>query len=182
VIAGTQLGQAASGSVLIASFATVMLIAAGATWRKTRRRARRVPTEPARPSCPPLRLARDLAAGALIGVMTGFFGVGGGFLIVPTLAIGLAFSLRFAVGTSLVIIAATSLMALAAHLAAGRTIDIPVTAAMTAACVTGALAGGRLAGHLPQRQLATGFATLITLVATYLLISAAFLGGPPGAS
>jgi uncharacterized membrane protein YfcA len=182
VIAGTQLGQAVSGSLLIASFAMLMLIAAATTWRKTNRPVRRAQAELTRPSCPPLRLARDLAAGALIGTMTGFFGVGGGFLIVPTLAIVLALSLRLAVGTSLVIIAATSLMALTAHLAAGRTLDLPITAAMTVACVTGALAGGRLAGRLPQRQLAGGFTALVALVATYLLISATLLGGPPGAS
>lgn len=70
----------------------------------------------------------------------------------------------------------------AIELIAGRTLDLPITAAMTVACVTGALVGGRLAGRLPQRQLATGFATLVAVVATYLLISAAFLGGPPGAS
>jgi uncharacterized membrane protein YfcA len=86
------------------------------------------------PACPPLQLARDLAAGLLIGATTGFFGVGGGFLIVPTLAIALALALRLAVGTSLVILTSTSLMA------------------------------------------------LVALVATYLLISAAFLGGPPGTS
>lgn len=85
--------------------------------------------------------------------MTGFFGVGGGFLIVPTLTIVLALSMRLAVGTSLVIITATSLMALLAHLAAGRTLDIGVTLSMTAACI-----------------------------AAYLLISVALLGGPPGTS
>jgi uncharacterized protein len=118
----------------------------------------------------------------LVGAMTGFFGVGGGFLIVPTLAVALAFSMRMAVGTSLVIITTTSLMAFAAHLTAGRTLDISVTAAMTVAAIAGALAGVRLAGHVPQRQLAHGFAALVVLVATYLLTSAALLGGPPGTS
>ena len=59
-------------------------------------------------ACPPLILRRDLAAGLLIGALTGFFGVGGGFLIVPTLAIALALSMRLAVGTSLAIMTATS--------------------------------------------------------------------------
>ena len=72
--------------------------------------------------------------------MTGFFGVGGGFLIVPTLAIFLALSMRLAVGTSLAIITTTSVMGLAAHLFAGRDLDVGVTVAMTAAGVAGALA------------------------------------------
>ena len=114
--------------------------------------------------------------------MTGFFGVGGGFLIVPTLAVALAFSMRMAVGTSLVIITATSLMALSAHLAAGRTLDVGVTVAMTVSAIAGALAGVRLAERVPQRQLGQGFAALVVVVAAYLLISATVLGGPPGTS
>ena len=114
--------------------------------------------------------------------MTGFFGVGGGFLIVPTLAVALALSTRLAVGTSLVIITATSLMALSAHLTAGRTLDVGITIAMTISAITGALAGVRLAKRVPQRQLGQSFAALVVLAAAYLLISATLLGGPPGTS
>ena len=53
---------------------------------------------------------------------------------------------------------------------------------MTGACVVGALAGGRLAGRVRQRQLGTGFAALVLAVGGYLLVSAACLGGPPGMS
>lgn len=180
VIAGTALGDAVSGAALIAGFAVIMLFAAAATWRKATTASAGAEGTPAPSSCPPLRLARDLAAGLMIGAMTGFFGVGGGFLIVPTLAIALALSMRLAVGTSLAIITATSVMALVAHLAAGRGLDPAITAAMTVACVGGALAGVRLAGRVPQRQLGQGFAALVVLVAGYLLVSAAVLGGPPG--
>jgi uncharacterized membrane protein YfcA len=181
VIAGTALGERVSGSALIAAFAVVMLGAAAAIWRKAGH------DEPERAtagevSCPPLRLGRDLSAGLLIGTLTGFFGVGGGFLIVPTLAIVLALSMRLAVGTSLAIITATSVIALTAHLVAGRGIDVGVTTAMSAACVGGALAGVQVAGRIPQRQLGQGFAALVVAVAAYLLISAAFLGGPPTGS
>ncbi len=179
VAAGTALGNTVSGSALIAAFAVIMLLAAAATWRKAG--AGGGGDEPrAQPACPPLRLRRDLSAGLLIGVMTGFFGVGGGFLIVPTLAIFLALSMRLAVGTSLAIITITSIMGLAAHLLAGRGLDAAVTATMTAACVAGALAGAAFGGRVPQRHLGRGFAGLVAVVATYLLVSAAFLGGPPG--
>jgi uncharacterized membrane protein YfcA len=130
---------------------------------------------------PALRIARDAAAGVLIGAMTGFFGAVGGFRIVPTLAIALALSMRLAVGTSLAIITATSVMALAAHLVAGR-VDVGVTTAMTAACILGALTGAHIAGRLPQRQLGRGFALLVVAVAVHLLVSAAFRGVPPSSS
>jgi uncharacterized membrane protein YfcA len=179
IIAGTALGNTVSGSALIAVFALIMLAAAAATWRKASAPAARQDGEP-RACCPPLRPTRDLLAGLLVGLLTGFFGVGGGFLIVPTLAIALALSMPLAVGTSLIIIATTSVMGLAVHLLAGRGIDIGVTAALTGACVAGALAGVRFAERVPQRQLGRGFAGLVVAVAGYLLISVAFLGGPPG--
>jgi len=53
---------------------------------------------------------------------------------------------------------------------------------MTAACVADALAGAGLAGRLPQQHLGRGFALMVTAVAGYLLLCAAFLGGPPGSS
>lgn len=181
VLAGTELGNAVSGAALLAAFAVVMLAAAVVMWRKASEPGRAAAPAP-QPICPPLRLARDLAAGALIGCLTGFFGVGGGFLIVPTLAVALAFSMRLAVGTSLAIIAVTSILGLVVHLLAGRGLDVDVTAAMTAAAVVGALGGAALAGRVPQRVLGQGFAALVVAVATYLLVSAVFLGGPPGSS
>jgi uncharacterized membrane protein YfcA len=181
VVVGTALGNRVDGGAPIAAFAVVMLAAAAAMWRKAGSSAR-APSAGSQASCPPLRLGRDLTAGLLIGAMTGFFGVGGGFLVVPTLAIALALSMRLAVGTSLTIISATSVMGLAAHLVAGRALDVGVTAAMTAACVAGALAGAAVAGRVPQRRLGRGFAALVTAVAAYLLISAAFPGGPPGST
>jgi glyoxylase-like metal-dependent hydrolase (beta-lactamase superfamily II) len=158
----------------------VMLAAAAATWRKAGEHEEKEDASWERGgSCPPLRLPRDVVAGAIIGFLTGFFGVGGGFLIVPTLAIALAFTMRTAIGTSLAIITATSLIGLAVHLIAGRSVEIGVTLAMTVACVVGALAGASLAPRVPQRALGRAFAVLVTCVAAHLLVSAAFLGGPP---
>ena len=181
LVAGTLAGEAVSGSALLGAFALVMLAAAAATWRKADNDEPADGTWESGGSCPPLRLPRDLLAGVLVGFLTGFFGVGGGFLIVPTLAIALAFTMRTAVGTSLAIITATSLIGLAVHLLAGRSLDLEITATMTAACVVGALAGTVFATRVPQRTLGRAFAVLVCGVAAYLLVSAAFLGGPPTA-
>ena len=180
IVAGTVAGDAVGGRLLVAGFALVMLAAAVAIWRKAEQGTDRADSWEGGGACPPLRLPRDLAAGVAIGFVTGFFGVGGGFLIVPTLAIALAFTMRTAVGTSLAIITATSLLALLVHLAAGRSLDAGVTLAMATACVAGALLGVRLATRVPQRILGRGFAVLVTCVAAYLIVSAAFLGGPAG--
>ena len=183
IAVGTLAAGAVSGPLLLAGFAVIMLVAAHATWRK----ADDAGTEPDGPweqtgTCPPLRLPRDLVAGGAVGFVTGFFGVGGGFLIVPTLAIALAFTMRTAVGTSLTIITATSLLGLGIHLLAGRSLESGVTTAMTVACVVGAIVGARVASRIPQQTLARGFALLVVAVATYLLISVTLLDGPPGSS
>lgn len=180
LVAGTLAGESVSDTALLAAFALIMLAAAFATWRKADDDDRADGTWEGGGACPPLRLPRDLVAGVLVGFLTGFLGVGGGFLIVPTLAIALAFTMRTAVGTSLAIITATSLIGLAVHLLAGRSLDIGVTTAMTGACVAGALAGAGLASHVPQRTLGRAFALLVCCVAAYLLVSTALLGPPTG--
>lgn len=180
VIAGTALGNIVAGTALIAAFALVMLLAAAATWRKAS--TPEPADEPLGHTCPALRLGRDLAAGVLVGFLTGFFGVGGGFIIVPTLAVALSFSMRSAIGTSLAIITTTSMLGVIVHLTAGRSLDLGVTLAMGSACVAGALLGARLASRVPQHTLGRAFAGLVVAVAGYLLVSAAFFGGPPGSS
>jgi uncharacterized protein len=183
IVAGTLAGSEVDPALLLAGFALVMLAAAHTTWRRAGGDSSEADGDWERGgACPPLRLPRDLIAGAAIGFLTGFFGVGGGFLVVPTLAVALAFTMRTAVGTSLAIITATSLLGLAAHLVAGRSLDTGLTAAMAAACVAGAVAGAWLTGRIPQRALARSFAVLVVCIAAYLLVSAAFLGGPPGHS
>lgn len=174
IAAGTAAGGAVRGSVLLALFALLMLVAAVGTRRGARGEDNAVA------ACPPLRPRRDIAAGLIIGFATGFFGVGGGFLVVPTLAMALAFSMRPAVGTSLVIVTLTSLFGLAAHLFAGRSLDLSLTGAMATACAFGAVAGASAAGRVPVQHLRRGFAGLVALVALYLLVSAVAFGGPAG--
>ena len=181
IAAGTLLAESVSGPLLLGGFALVMLAAARTIWGKADESDDDGGWQRG-DACPPLRLPRDILAGASVGFVTGLFGVGGGFLIVPTLAVALAFTMRTAVGTSLAIITGTSLLGLGVHLLAGRELDASIAATMTLGCIAGALAGATLAGRLPQRTLSHGFAALVVAVAAYILISVAFLGGPAGAS
>jgi uncharacterized membrane protein YfcA len=169
IAVGTLAGEAVPDEVLLTAFALVMLAAASSIWRRAEQGS--PDGDPAADSCPPLRLPRDALAGVAVGFVTGFLGVGGGFLIVPTLAVGLAFTMRTAIGTSLAIITASSAFGLAAHLAAGRAVDVPVTTAMALACAVGAVAGAAFAGRLPQRALGRGFAAMVVAVAAGLVVS-----------
>jgi uncharacterized membrane protein YfcA len=115
-----------------------------------------------------------------VGALTGFFGVGGGFVIVPVLTLWFGVTFRRAVATSLVIITLTGVAALVSHLAAGGTPDLPITAALAGSTAVGALCGTLVAQRLPQRALGRAFALVVAAVAVFLLVDTVALGGPPG--
>jgi uncharacterized membrane protein YfcA len=107
-------------------------------------------------------------AGLMVGVMTGFFGVGGGFLIVPALALALGMPMAAAVGTSLAIIAINSVSGIAAQLGASA-FDLPIAALFIMGGLAGGIVGGRLAGHVNERALSRAFALLVAGVGIYLV-------------
>jgi uncharacterized membrane protein YfcA len=126
----------------------------------------RPPSDPARP---PHVSARIGAAGAATGLLTGFFGVGGGFLIVPALTLGVSLPLALAVGTSLLVIALTSGVALAAHLASGG-LNPQLAAGFAGAAVVGAVAGQHLHTRVPETTLRRLFAALLLTVGLAVLL------------
>ncbi len=129
--------------------------------------------------CPPAQPLVVVGAGFAVGALTGFFGVGGGFMIVPVLALGLALTFRRAVATSLVIITLTGAAALASHLVAGAKPDLGVTATLAAPTMVGALARDRGRRAAAAGGAGRGFAVIVALVALFLLVDAILLGGPP---
>ena len=106
--------------------------------------------------------------------------MGGGFAVVPALALGLRVPLRRAIATSLVVVTAVSSITFLEHLARGVAIDWGVILPFAGAAVLTAAFGGTLARLLPRRALARGFAVMLAGVATYLVASLTLLGGPPG--
>lgn len=171
---GTLGNTAVGPQLLVLAFVPVMLVAAAATWH----RAAQVGSDDAG-LCPDVPLRRIAGAGVGVGVLTGFFGVGGGFLIVPLLTLWMAFSFRRAVATSLVIITLSGLAALASHVAVGAVIDVPVTAALAGSCAAGALFASVYAQRVPQAVLGRAFAVVVAVLAVFLLVDTLLLGGPP---
>jgi uncharacterized membrane protein YfcA len=163
-IGGSALNRLVGGDGILLAFAALLLLAASAIQRQ----------QPAHPK--PVRhrhvYLRAGATGLLTGVLTGFFGVGGGFLIVPALVLLLGLPITLAVGTSLAIIALTSASALAAHLASGG-VDWTIATAFAAAAIAGALLGRRLGGRLDQRRLTSLFAAVLVGVAILIVIETA---------
>lgn len=107
-------------------------------------------------------------AGLGVGLLTGFLGVGGGFLIVPALTLLARLPIHAAVGTSLLVIAANSAAGLASHLGQGE-MPLRLTAALTLTAAAGALVGVRLSSDLDPARLRRGFALFVILVGLALL-------------
>ncbi|MDP1821253.1 MAG: sulfite exporter TauE/SafE family protein [Acidimicrobiales bacterium] len=111
------------------------------------------------------------AAGTAVGFLTGLFGVGGGFVIVPALALALKLPMPQAIGTSLLVIAINSAVAVTTRIATTG-IDWQITAPFTIAAIVGVLAGGKAADRLnPERSL-RAFAGLLIAVAAYTALRA----------
>lgn len=184
-IAGSLLGsrwnQAANPDLLLLAFAGLMFVAATAMWRRTRRPAPPVPARSvssaaAAPAPALLALPFDLAtvlrvaaAGTVVGLLTGFFGVGGGFVIVPALVLALGFTMPEAVGTSLLVITINSMVALSTRLEAGS-IEWGTVIPFTLASLLGVVIGTRLARTKDSTSLQRGFVVLLVAVATYTAV------------
>ena len=109
------------------------------------------------------------AFGLAIGFLTGFFGVGGGFLIVPALVLGVHLPMHQAIGTSLVVITMASFAGFLGQYRLGR-VDFPIVVFFSIGGALGALIGTQLSGKIPERLLRTAFGWFIILVAYYMIL------------
>ena len=115
----------------------------------------------------PVSPVRVVIAATVVGLVTGFFGVGGGFVVVPALVLALGFDMPTAVGTSLLVIAINSASALLSRLGTHASIGDTLLITFTAAAVAGAIAGSRIASKVRPERLAVAFAVLMIAIALY---------------
>ncbi|MEU6273878.1 sulfite exporter TauE/SafE family protein [Streptomyces populi] len=118
----------------------------------------------------PAGTGRIAGTGAGLGAVTGVLGVGGGFLAVPALVNVVGLRMRAAVGTSLLVITANSLVALLARAGTAQGLDWAVVAPFTGAAVLGAWDGKRLAARVPGGTLQRVFAWALPAVAGLMLL------------
>lgn len=163
-VAGAWASVLVSGRVQLIVFALVMLLAAWSMLRPARAMA---------PDGGERAAWKIVADGLAVGALTGFVGVGGGFLIVPALVLLGRLDMHRAVATSLVIIAMKSLAGFAKYLsvlqAGGLAVDWGVIALFTAVGILGGLAGQRFGRALPQATLKRGFGIMLVPMALYIL-------------
>lgn len=168
--AGAWANRRVSGPVILFLFGLLMLIVAArmAFGRKAKVKGAITPKPWAIP-----------ASGLIIGIMTGFFGVGGGFLIVPALVLVLGLPMRVAVGTSLVIIALNSASGVIAQWSGGE-FNWPVAVLMLIGGFVGGQIGALAAGRVDEDALAKGFGGLVAAVGVYLIYRNGMLLMPAG--
>ncbi len=159
-------GAFIDGRLLLILFAAIMVLTSLAMWRG--RRA-------APPSAGSTRArGRLIAQGFGVGSFTGLVGAGGGFLIVPALALWARLPMRAAVGTSLLIIVLNSLAGFSGYATHIR-VDPVLVASVAAAAVAGSFLGSRLAHRIDPASLRRAFAGFLLLMATGILVREADL-------
>jgi len=113
-------------------------------------------------------LPKAVGAGLVVGFLTGLFGVGGGFLIIPALVLLLGLAMPEAVATSLVIIVANSASGFVAHLGDAH-LQAAIAVPFILAAIAGSLVAGRVASRLPASKLRHWFAYLVFAVAAFVI-------------
>jgi uncharacterized membrane protein YfcA len=176
---GSRWNKSADPDVLLLAFSGLMLVAAYGMWRRVQQTrqlevARSVGAAGATPISPsvridPITIAKVIAAGTVVGLLTGFFGVGGGFVIVPALVLALGFTMPEAVGTSLLVITINSVVALSTRLQAGS-IEWGTVVPFTVASLIGVVIGSRLASTRDSSSLQRWFVLLLVTVALYTAV------------
>jgi uncharacterized membrane protein YfcA len=116
-----------------------------------------------------------LLEGSVVGVLTGLVGAGGGFLIIPALVLLAKMPMKKAVGTSLFIIAAKSLIGFTGDLKGTEVIDWKLLLLFTTASVFGIVIGILLAKKIPGEKLKTSFGWFVLVMGIYIIVKELFL-------
>lgn len=163
--AGGWISRGVDARVQLATLAVLMLVAAVSMLRRSRYR----PPAGGRVAAPVLALQ-----GVALGAVTGFVGVGGGFLIVPVLVLASGLSMSEAIGTSLAVIALNALAGFAGHVPGlallGLQVSWPLVSLFVAFGVAGVWAGQVAGRHLPQERLRQAFAAFLLALGAWMLV------------
>jgi uncharacterized membrane protein YfcA len=147
-----------------------MMVIVGLTMLR-KRRSLENPDVRLRPATARYLLPRLIPAGLAVGGLAGFFGIGGGFLIVPALILATGMPLRNAVGTSLVVVTTLGLTTAASYALSGE-VDWWLVAILLVGGVAGSVAGIALGKRLAdnRRVMEVGFAAVVIAVGIYVVM------------
>ena len=160
---GVVLGKAVGILIL---FAVIMVAAAYSMIRKAK-----TPKGPDAPAEVAVKFNYPLilAEGLVVGMITGIVGAGGGFLIIPALVLLAKLPMKQAVGTSLIIIAAKSLIGFTGDLKGNEVIDWNFLTVFSAIAIGGIIAGSILSKRIPNEKLKPAFGWFVLIMGIYII-------------
>jgi hypothetical protein len=158
--AGGRVATFFDGALLLLMFALMMAVTAVAMWR-----GRRAPPDGTLQRAP----GRLIAQGLAVGLFTGLIGAGGGFLIVPALALWAGLPMPRAVGTSLAVIVMNTAAGFAGY---ASHVEVPVrlVALVSVAAIAGSFGGAALAKRVNPASLRRAFAGFVLAMAALILV------------
>lgn len=169
-LVGSRASVAVDGTLLLTLFC-VMLAVVGVVMLVRGLRSRKSPDDGGGSEKDSASARRGLlvvaAAATFTGFLTGFFGVGGGFIVVPMLVLALGFPMKDASGTSLLVMIIASSAGLAARVGTHSNVDWPVVLAFAAASMVGGILGGPLTKRASASTLTTAFGLLLLGVCAF---------------
>ena len=168
---GAWISSYVAGYVQLIVFACVMLLAARSMWIRSGRKSNKKLEPPTEPHRSTLKVGTD---GLGVGILTGFVGVGGGFLIVPALVLLGGLHIRRAVATSLAVITLTSASGFWKHLhvleESGLHVNWRIIGIIVTIGVVGSFGGRILNSKINQHALQRGFAVFLVIMALFILV------------
>lgn len=169
--AGAWLAGFIDETTLLLLFAALMLVVAARMWATegVTSAPSGSETDPA-VAFSPRQWSSLTGVGVATGVLSGLFGVGGGFVIVPGLVLFAGMGVHRAVATSLMVIALISASGLASHLVAGQSVALGITGLFVLGGVLGVELGSRLGRRLSGAGLRRTFAAAMVAVASFIVL------------
>lgn len=168
---GAFLASLVTGSVQLLVFGTIMLLASYMMWKRSKGGLADAGEDSEQ--APARHFLKSMRDGAVVGVVTGFVGVGGGFLIVPALVILGGLTMRRAVGTSLVIISMNAAIGFVKYLQVlsdlGGRVDWTTIGIFAVVGIIGSLIGKSLNTRINQAALQRGFAVFLVVMALFVI-------------
>lgn len=149
--------------LIMATFAVLMI---AASYSMIKKKSLRTPME----AHPLIRVALIALEGLIVGLIAGFVGAGGGFLIIPALVLLAGLSMRVAIGTSLMIIALQSLLGFAGDVSRGTNFEWSLLLRVAVISIFGIVVGSAFAHKIKEQKLKTTFGWFVLIMGGTILI------------